>query len=71
MGNREFAGKAVVSTLHRLHLLPLFDYVYIMKDGRIVDEGTFLTLIKQSPVFQDMWAHQKEMLDQTVREESL
>ncbi|GAB3952957.1 SmdB family multidrug efflux ABC transporter permease/ATP-binding protein [Spirosoma harenae] len=68
---REFADKAVVSTLHRLHLLPLFDYVYIMKDGRIVDEGTFLSLSRHSTIFQDMWAHQKEVLNQSVKEESL
>ncbi|GAB3980799.1 ABC transporter ATP-binding protein [Spirosoma terrae] len=61
---REFADKAVVSTLHRLHLLPLFDYVYIMQDGHIVDAGTFLELRQHSVIFQDMWAHQKEVLQQ-------
>lgn len=35
-----FADKAVISSLHRLHLLPMFDYVYILKDGRVVDQGT-------------------------------
>lgn len=62
---REFSTKAVVSTLHRLHLLPLFDYIYIMQDGRIVDEGTFYTLRHQSTIFQAMWAHQKDVLEQT------
>ncbi|MBD2703635.1 ABC transporter ATP-binding protein [Spirosoma sp. BT702] len=61
---REFADKAVASTLHRLHLLPLFDYIYIMQDGRIVDEGTFSTLRQRSAIFQDMWAHQKDVLEQ-------
>jgi ATP-binding cassette subfamily B protein len=35
-----FKGKAVISSLHRLHLLPLFDYVYVMADGVIIAEGT-------------------------------
>ena len=38
---KTFADKAVVSTLHRLHLLPKFDHVYIMENGKIVDEGSF------------------------------
>jgi ABC-type multidrug transport system fused ATPase/permease subunit len=59
---REFADKAVVSTLHRLHLLPLFDYVYIMDDGRIVDEGTFSHLRQHSLIFRDLWAHQQDTL---------
>ena len=57
---REFGDKAVVSTLHRLHLLPMFDYIYILQNGRVVDEGTFVTLRRQSVIFQEMWAHQKE-----------
>jgi ATP-binding cassette subfamily B protein len=61
---REFADKAVVSTLHRLHLLPLFDYVYIMRDGKVIDEGSFSDLLRHSTVFQEMWAHQKEVMDQ-------
>ncbi|CAN5351724.1 hypothetical protein BH09BAC4_BH09BAC4_37500 [soil metagenome] len=36
---REFADEATVSTLHRLHLLPFFEYIYIMRDGKIEDEG--------------------------------
>ena len=62
---REFADKAVVSTLHRLHLLPLFDYIYIMQDGKIVDEGSFLDLRQRSVIFQEMWAHQEEALKQS------
>ncbi|MGA0560672.1 ABC transporter ATP-binding protein [Larkinella sp. VNQ87] len=54
-----FPGKAVVSTLHRLHLLTMFDYIYILRDGRVIDEGRFSELMQRSPVFQDMWQHQK------------
>ncbi len=55
-----FADKAVVSTLHRLHLLPRFDYVYVMQAGRIADEGTFADLRERSPIFQELWRHQEE-----------
>ncbi|MVM32370.1 ATP-binding cassette domain-containing protein [Spirosoma sp. HMF4905] len=62
---KEFADKAIVSTLHRLHLLPLFDYIYIMQDGKIIDKGSFSDLRQHSSIFQEMWAHQKEVMEQT------
>jgi ATP-binding cassette, subfamily B, bacterial len=57
---KKFAGKAIISSMHRLHLLARFDYVYVLREGRIVDEGTFEYLKKNSPVFQELWKHQKD-----------
>jgi ABC-type multidrug transport system fused ATPase/permease subunit len=54
-----FSDKAIISSLHRLHLLNRFDYVYIMDQGRIVDHGTFDHLKSNSQIFQKLWAHQK------------
>ena len=54
-----FEGKAVISSLHRLHLLTQFDYIYILRNGQVVDEGTFDHLNRYSLVFQEMWVHQK------------
>lgn len=65
---REFADKAVVSTLHRLHLLPLFDYIYIMQEGRIVDQGTFDDLRERSIIFQAMWAHQTKVVQHSRKD---
>ncbi|MCK8491820.1 ABC transporter ATP-binding protein/permease [Spirosoma sp. RP8] len=59
---REFSDKAVVSTLHRLHLLPMFDYIYILRNGRVADEGSFIELRERSLIFQEMWSHQKEVM---------
>ena len=58
----EFKDKAVVSSLHRLYLLSYFDYVYVLRDGRIVDGGTFADLKRESPVFRELWKHQEENL---------
>lgn len=58
----EFKEKAVLSSLHRLHLLAKFDYVYVMDKGRIVDQGTFQELLRNSPVFQELWRHQEESM---------
>lgn len=55
-----FSDKAIVSSMHRLHLLGRFDYVYILNQGRIVDEGSFEYLRKNSVVFNDLWRHQKD-----------
>lgn len=37
---RRFADRCVLSSIHKLHLLPLFDWVYVFRDGRITAEGT-------------------------------
>lgn len=58
---REFQDKVVVSSLHRLHLLPHFDYVYVMEKGNIIAEGSFEYLRANSPAFQEMWRHQEEL----------
>ena len=57
---RAFADKALISSMHRLHLLAQFDYVYVLDQGRIVDEGNFEHLREHSPVFQELWRHQQD-----------
>ncbi|HEY4109533.1 ABC transporter ATP-binding protein [Puia sp.] len=61
---KAFADKAIVSSIHRLHLLARFDYIYVLHQGRIVAEGDFEHLRDNDPTFQEMWRHQKEQ--QTV-----
>jgi len=58
----EWKNKVVVSSLHRLYLLTYFDYVYVLKDGRIVDEGRFAELKSESAVFKELWKHQEKGL---------
>jgi len=57
-----FSDKAIISSLHRLHLLPGFDYIYLMDNGSIVAEGTFAELKKENAAFQEMWKHQEALL---------
>jgi ABC-type multidrug transport system fused ATPase/permease subunit len=49
-----FAGACIVSSVHRLHLLPRFDTVHLMEDGRIVDSGTPEEVRQRRP---DLFAH--------------
>jgi ABC-type multidrug transport system fused ATPase/permease subunit len=53
-----YPDKTIVSTLHRLHLLRFFDYVYYMENGRIAAEGTLDELLKKSTGFRSMYAEQ-------------
>ncbi|HNR08590.1 MAG TPA: ABC transporter ATP-binding protein [Saprospiraceae bacterium] len=54
-----FKDKVLVSALHRLHLLVHFDYIYVMQDGRILEEGTFDHLRKNGRIFGELWKHQE------------
>ena len=55
-----FRDRCVVSTMHRLHLLPQFDRIYVLDEGRLVAEGSFEELLVTSPLFQDLWRHQQQ-----------
>jgi len=65
---KAFSDKAIISSMHRLHLLGRFDYVYILHQGRIVDEGSFEYLRNNSSIFNELWRHQR---DNPYREEGL
>jgi len=54
---KAFADKAIVSSIHRLHLLAHFDYVYVLHQGRIISQGTFEHLRDNDPAFREMWRH--------------
>lgn len=50
-----FKGRTIISTIHRLHLLPLFDTIYLFEEGRIIASGTLGELIANSPEFRELW----------------
>lgn len=51
----EFKDKAIISSIHRLHLLPLFDTIYLLDRGKIIASGSFKDLTKSSPAFKEIW----------------
>lgn len=57
-------NRCVVSSLHRLHLVRLFDYVYVIKQGQLVEEGTFDDLCGRSGEFARLWAAYQNETDQ-------
>ncbi len=51
-----FPEKTIISSIHRLHLLPLFDDILLFKKGSIAARGTLGELKEKSKDFQKLWA---------------
>ena len=56
----KYTDKCIVSVLHRLYLLHLFDYIYVFKDGHIVEQGTLEQLVDMNSYFGDLWSRYME-----------
>lgn len=52
---QEFKGKTIISTVHQLHLLPLFDRVCVFDKGQIIATGTLAELLSSCPKFVSLW----------------
>ena len=48
--------KTIISSIHRLHLLSLFDDIFFFKDGKIVARGNLEQLKTKSKDFKKLWA---------------
>ena len=51
--------KMVVLISHRLYNIKLADYIYVMQEGKIAEEGNFNTLINHNGLFKKMYDRQK------------
>ena len=58
----QFADACIVSSIHRLHLLPKFDRIYVLEKGRVVEEGTFAELTQGKGKLAEMWAHYEQSM---------
>jgi ATP-binding cassette subfamily B protein len=53
----ECAQKCVVSSVHKLHLLEMFDEIYVFDDGELAEHGTLQELLADdSGVLSKMWS---------------
>jgi ABC-type multidrug transport system fused ATPase/permease subunit len=52
---RGLKGRTIISSVHRLHLLPLFDRIYVFENGRVVDSGSLQALLQKSENFSKVW----------------
>ncbi|WP_029284507.1 ABC transporter ATP-binding protein [Pedobacter sp. R20-19] len=40
-----YADKSIIFTLHRHYLLPMFDYIYVMEEGKVIWEGSYQKML--------------------------
>ncbi|MEY3197979.1 MAG: hypothetical protein RL023_875 [Candidatus Parcubacteria bacterium] len=50
-----FNKKTIVAVMHRLHLLEMFDYIFVFDQGKIIEHGSFAGLISQNGKLSTMW----------------
>ncbi len=43
-----FSDKTIIAAIHKLHLLSMFDVIYVFDQWRIIESGTFQSLLDQS-----------------------
>lgn len=53
---KTFRDKCIVSAVHKLHLLDMFDHIYVFDDGKIVEEGDLNTLLNNNGRLAELWA---------------
>jgi len=52
---QEFPKKTIIASVHRLHLLSLFDKIYFFQKGKIIASGTLESLLTDSEEFRKQW----------------
>eukprot|EP00271_Cylindrocystis_brebissonii_P007833 TRINITY_DN2165_c0_g1_i1.p1 TRINITY_DN2165_c0_g1~~TRINITY_DN2165_c0_g1_i1.p1 ORF type:complete len:1709 (-),score=349.89 TRINITY_DN2165_c0_g1_i1:1265-6391(-) len=65
------AGRTRVMVTNQLHFLPRVDYVVLLKDGRIADQGTFESLMEQSAEFQSLMEQAGSLEDSSSEPQTL
>lgn len=50
-----FKDKSIICTIHRLHLLEMFDTVVVMNNGHIIQKGSFAELVNKQGHFKTLW----------------
>lgn len=55
----KFEDKTIISSIHRLHLLSLFDKIYFFENGKIIASGNLQELIETSEKFKEIWEKYK------------
>ena len=51
---RRFRGCTIISSVHKLNIIDKFDYIYVFKDGKIVERGTPAQLARAQGQFAKM-----------------
>lgn len=52
---KAYPDTCVISSIHRLNLLKMFDDIYVFSKGKIIQRGHFEDLLAQEGHFQEVW----------------
>lgn len=52
--------RTVVVIAHRLNSIRRADHIIVLKNGKIVEEGTHDTLVKADGLYQKLWNNQNK-----------
>jgi ATP-binding cassette subfamily B protein len=53
-----FKGQTIITSVHTLQVLPLFDRVFMFDGGKLVGAGTIPELLLTCPEFKELWDKQ-------------
>ena len=53
MLQNSLSGKTRILVTHTIHFLPQVDYVYIISDGRVAEQGTYAELMARGAEFSE------------------
>lgn len=67
---QHYRGKTVIASVHRLHLLPMFDTIVLFADGKIIASGSFAVLKNSNPIFQKLWRQYHSVHKQSTTKDS-
>ena len=57
---KAFPSQTIILSTHSLHLLPMFDRIYMFEQGRIAGVGTVEKLLRECPQFKALWNNYTE-----------
>lgn len=57
---KRFRDRCIVSSLHKLYLLPMFDFVYVFKEGKVIATGTPTELLSEGGILFPLWKRERE-----------
>ncbi|NOX89850.1 MAG: thiol reductant ABC exporter subunit CydC [Calditrichaeota bacterium] len=57
---REFPDRTVINITHRLNLMKVYDRIYVLQNGRLIEEGRHEQLLRQNKIYRHIYLIQKE-----------
>ncbi|MFV9866723.1 MAG: ATP-binding cassette domain-containing protein, partial [Rickettsia conorii subsp. raoultii] len=64
----DFSESAMIISLHRLHLLPNFDSVIMLNNGKVIASGSVSMLLNKSGPVRDLWQAYKQDYSKTKKD---